>query len=328
MTEVEPREVLVTAAGEVLASSVEQLEAESVKVRVLERGTTSREAAEAAADIPVVVIGGTRFGADEIARLRATGLLIRAGVGYDVIDVEAATAAGIWVANVPDFCVEEVADHTILLLLASMRRLPEAMQLWRSAQSWHVTTQLPPIHRIRGKRLGLVGLGRIGRLVASRAVSLGWEVVGYDPYVSADTQRAAGAEPVELDELFMTSDALSLHCPLTSENHHLVDAQRLARTRPGAVIVNTSRGGLIDLAALDDAIVSGVISVAALDVLDGEPTPDLSHPLLGRDNVIVTSHLAWYSLDAINELATKTAAEALRYLNGERPLHILNPDAR
>ena len=325
---IDPREAMITDAVDVLAPAIDYLESASVKVHVLGNGASATDGAELTSGAPVVIVGLMKLGVDEIGHLRDTGLIIRAGVGYDVIDVEAATAAGIWVANVPDFCVEEVADHSMLLLLAAMRRLPDAMQLWRDKQSWHVTADLPPAHRLSGKRLGLVGLGRIGRLVAQRARGFGWDVVSYDPYLSDDQHVAAGATPVDLDELFATSDAISLHCPLTAQSHHLVDDARLESTKQGVIIVNTSRGGLIDLDALDAALESGSVGYAALDVLDGEPDPDLGHPLLARPNVLVTSHTAWYSVDAFHELAINTAKEAIRFLDGERPLNLINPKAR
>ena len=317
------RRALVTDAGAVLAAVVTHLEQAGVAVTVLEPGATSAEAAARAADVPVVIIGLLPFGADEIAALRETRLLIRAGIGYDIVDVDAATGAGIWVANVPDFCVDEVADHTMLLLAAAMRRLPSSLDMWRAAGRWAVIPDLPPMHRMRGRRLGLVGLGRIGRQVAARARGFGWEVVAHDPFVAAGS--ATDVEFVPLDELLGTCDAISLHCPLTPETEHLLDAARLDLLRDGTVVVNTSRGGLVDLDALHDAVVRGKVGVAALDVLDGEPLPDLDHPLLALDNVIVTPHVAWFSADAQVELARATADEALRFFDGERPRNLINP---
>ena len=324
---ISPRTALVTDGGSVLASVVDQLTDADVSVRVLEPGATPAQAVEAAADASVVIIGHLSFGPREISELSSTGLLIRAGIGVDVIDVDAATDAGIWVANVPDFCVDEVADHTMMLLAAAMRRLPEALSEWRSQGKWNVTVDLPVVHRIRGKRLGLIGLGRIGRQVAQRARSFGFEVVAYDPYATSD----GGSESVvavSLEELLATSDAISLHCPLTPETHHVVNDSSLNAMQTGVVLVNTSRGGLVDLGALDRALESGKVSVAALDVLEDEPYPDLDLPLLKRSNVMVTSHVAWWSVDASAELARATAAEALRFLAGERPLNLLNPQAR
>ncbi len=325
---IEPREALVTDAAEILAPAVEHLEAASVKVHVLDAGVTPAEAAARAAQIPVVIIGGMHFFSAEISKLKETGLLIRAGIGYDVIDVEAATAAGIWVANVPDFCVDEVADHTMLLMLSAMRRLPECMTTWRQKRSWHVTATLPAMRRLNGRRLGIVGFGRIGRSVARRAASFGLEVVTFDPFLPPQQHQAVGTTSVDLQELLATSDIVSLHCPLTEETHHLLDARSFETARKGVVILNTSRGGLVDLDALDEAIESGSVSYAALDVLDGEPDPDLDHPILSRPNVLVTSHTAWFSEDASHELAINTAKEAIRYLDGQLPKNLVNPEAR
>ncbi len=240
-----------------------------------------------AADAPAAIIGLLSFRGPEIAALRRTGLLVRAGIGYDIIDVGAATDAGIWVANVPDYCVDEVADHALLLLLSALRRLTELERVWH-AGAWVNASLVPPVHRIRGRRLGIVGFGRIGRAVAQRAHGFGFEVVAHDPLVADDVLRAAGVEPVGLDELFATSDAITLHCPLSPETRYLVGADRLARVKPGLVLVNTSRGGLVDLAALEAALDDGRIAAVGLDVLDDEPQPDLTRALFQRPNVLLT----------------------------------------
>jgi len=311
-----PRSVVVTDAAMILAPAIEHLRNKGVTVTVVEEGAAPAVAAAQAADSPVVIIGVMPFRDAEIATLRETRLIIRAGIGYDMVDVDAATSAGILVANVPDFCVDEVADHTMALLLAAMRRLPHALDMWRQHKDWHVTSQLPPLRRLRGKRLGLIGLGRIGRQVAARADGFGMEVVGYDPMIDSGTE-VDGVTVHDLDEVLRTSDAISLHCPLTSETQHLINDERLSLLEPGAVLINTSRGGLVDLDALAKAVGTGTVGVAALDVLDGEPTPDLDNPLLSHENVIVTSHMAWFSVEAKHELAINTALEALRFLDGE-----------
>ncbi|HEV8489872.1 MAG TPA: C-terminal binding protein [Candidatus Limnocylindrales bacterium] len=321
-----PRRVVVTDAGELLEPGAEVLRAAGVDVDVVPEGTAPADAADRAADAPAVIVGVMRIGSAEIGRLRATRLLVRAGIGYDVIDVAAATEAGIWVANVPDYCVDEVADHAILLLLAATRRLAELTASWRDG--WAAAGRVPPVHRIRGRRLGIVGLGRIGRGVATRARGFGWEVVAHDPFVGPGVFAELGVQSVGLEEMFETADAVTLHSPLTDATRHLVGTDLLARVRPGLVIVNTSRGGLVDLAALDAAIEDGRVAAAGLDVLEDEPQPNLMRPLLTRSQVIVTPHLAWYSLEARRELAIKTAEEALRLLDGERPRNIVNPEAR
>lgn len=320
--------VVITDAADLLQPAVERLEEAGERVLVLPAGLDSAEAARRTADAEVAIIGLLSFREAEIAGLDRTGLLIRAGIGYDIIDVDAATARGIWVANVPDYCVDEVADHTLLLLLAAARRLPTVVSAWQSTGRWLVSDMLPEIHRVRGRRLGVVGLGRIGRAVAARAQAFGMEVVGFDPLISDHRAREVGVTRVGLDELFATSDVIALHCPLTPENHHLVDGRRLAGAKSGLILLNTSRGGLVDLDALDAAMASGRVAAAALDVLDGEPAPPLDHPLLSRPEVLVTPHVAWYSLEARRDLATLAADEALRFLRGERPRNVVNPDAR
>jgi D-3-phosphoglycerate dehydrogenase len=294
---------------------------------VVPAGASPADAATAAGDHPVAIIGLLPFRAPEIASLHRTGLLVRAGIGYDVIDVDAATAAGIWVANVPDYCVDEVADHAMLLLMAAWRRLSELEAVWH-AGSWVNPALVPPVNRARGRRLGIVGFGRIGQAVARRARGFGFEVVAHDPFVDDGVLRAAEVEPIGLDELFTTSDAVSLHCPLTPETRFLVNAERLERVRPGLVFVNTSRGGLVDLAALDHALETGQVAAAGLDVLEDEPAPDLSRPLFKRPNVRLTPHLAWYSLESRRDLALQAAEEAFRYISGERPKNLVNPAAR
>lgn len=319
--------VVVTDSEALLAPGIASLRDRGVEVEVLPDGTTGFEAASIAADAPVAIIGLLPFRAAEIAALRRTGLLVRAGIGYDIIDVNAATVAGIWVANVPDYCVDEVADHAILLLLSGWRRSTEMERVWH-AGAWVAPTLVPPVRRIRGRRLGVVGFGRIGRAVAHRALAFGFEVVAHDPLVADDILRAAGLEPIGLDDLFETSDAISLHCPLTPETRYLVGADRLARVKPGLVLVNTSRGGLVDLAAVDAALDDGRISALGLDVLEDEPDPDLSRPLFSRPNVLLTPHLAWYSLEARRDLALQAAEEAYRFVSGQRPRNLVNPEAR
>ena len=321
-----PRKVTAVDSEQLLAPGIEKLRAAGVEVTVVPDGTAPIDAARAAHDATVVLDGTLALRAAEIAEMKAAKLIIRAGIGYDLIDVPTATSRGIWVANVPDYCADEVADHTALLLMACARRLDEAATFWRQEQRWIVYEKLAPVHRPSSRTLGIVGLGRIGSRVAARAKAFGWNLVGADAAMTPEQIRGRGCEPVSLDELFRRSDAITLHCPLTAENHHLVDAARLATTKPGVVIVNTSRGGLIDIAALDAAVASGHVSAAGLDVLEDEPRPDMSQPIFSRPNVIVTSHTAWYSVDARHELAILCADEALRVIEGGRPRNAVNPE--
>jgi phosphoglycerate dehydrogenase-like enzyme len=319
--------VVVTDSAQLLAPGIDLLRERGVDVDVVPDGSDAAEIARHVAAAPVAIVGVRPFRAPEIATLDATGLLIRAGIGYDIIDVGAATERGILVANVPDYCVDEVADHAVLLLMSAWRRLFELEHVWHEGK-WVNPSITPPVHRTRGRRLGVVGFGRIGRAVAARALGFGWEVVAYDPLLPQESVRAAGAAPIGLDELFATSDAVSLHSPLTTETRHLVSAERLATVRDGFVLVNTSRGGLIDIDALDAALESGRVSAVGLDVLEDEPAPDLSRPIFQRPNVLLTPHLAWYSIEARVDLARLAAENAYRYIQGEEPWNVVNPAAR
>lgn len=320
--------VVAVDSSQLLGPGIERLQEAGVDVTVLPDGTPPAEAANAAADAAVILDGTLHLGRPEIEQLRAVRLIVRAGIGYDIIDVDAATERGIWVANVPDYCVNEVADHTLLLLLATSRRMDVATTMWREGQGWYRYDELPPVHRPSERVLGIVGMGRIGASVAARARAVGWRIIGADAGLAPDAIRERGADPVDIEELLTTADAITLHCPLTEETHHLIDAGTLARTRPGLVVVNTSRGGLVDIDALDAAMERGHVSAVGLDVLEDEPDPDLSHPLLHRPNAIITSHVAWYSSAARRELALLCADEALLVLRGRPPRNAVNPDAR
>lgn len=320
--------VVVTDSEQLLLPGIERLRAAGIEVTVVPDGTPPLEAARAAKDATVVLDGTLAFREPEIELMANARLIIRAGIGYDLIDVPAATRRGIWVANVPDYCADEVADHTVLLLMAAARRLDQAATLWREERRWLVYEKLAPVYRPSERTLGIVGMGRIGARVATRALAFGWNVIGHDAQLAPDVIRERGAEPVTLDTLFARAEAVALHCPLTPDTHHLIDAERLARMKPGVIIVNTSRGGLIDIEALDAAIVSGHVSAAGLDVLEDEPRPDMDQPIFSRPNVTVTSHTAWYSVDARRELALMCADEALRVIHGGRPRNAVNPEAR
>ena len=319
--------VVITDSAELLQPGIESLRTRGVAVDVVAEGSSPADLASALAGAPVAIVGLRPLDAAQIAALRGTGLLIRAGIGYDIIDVPAATEHGIWVANVPDYCVDEVADHTLVLLLSAWRRIAQMQAIWQAGR-WVDPARVPPVQRIRGRRLGVIGFGRIGQAVARRALAFGWEVVVHDPLVAARDIRASDAYPASLDDLFATSDAVTLHCPLTPATEHLVDADRLSRVRPGLVLVNTSRGGLVDLSTVGPALDDGRLGALALDVVEGEPTPDLADPLFQRPEVVLTPHLAWYSLESRRDLALFAAEEAYRYLCGERPRHLINPDAR
>jgi phosphoglycerate dehydrogenase-like enzyme len=265
----------------------------------------------------VVLCGIVAMPAEAIDRLRRTRLIMRCGAGVDSVDLAAAARRGIWVANVPDYCLDEVADHTLLLMLAAMRRLRHMTQ--QVAEGRWLDLDLPMVRRLSGRTLGLVGLGRIGERVAQRARSFGLDVVAHDPHLDAERASRLRIRKVTFDELLTACDIVSLHLPLTADTRHLLRAETFERMRPDTVLVNTSRGGLIDLDALASAIDRGIVAAAGLDVLDGEPRPALDHPLLADPRVIVTPHIAFYSVDAQLDLGRRVADEVERALRGEPP---------
>lgn len=326
MKESSPVRVVITDAAAMLQAAVETLDAAGASYECLTDGLTPEEIATRSADAEVLIVTFVPFRKPALRLLRRVGLIVRCGVGVELIDVEAATHQGILVANVPDYAVQEVADHTLMLLLAAARHLNHFERSW-PVNGW-TSVEYPAIRRLKGRRLGIVGLGRIGSQVAVRARALGMEVVAYGPRLNAARLTELGVTGLPLDELFATSDVISLHAPLTPDTRHLLNERAFGLMRPGVIIVNTARGGLVDLLALQSAVDRGIVGAAALDVLDGEPVPDLSLPLLRRANVSITPHVAWYSQDAVRELGVLAAEEALRFLRGETLRAVLNPQAR
>jgi D-3-phosphoglycerate dehydrogenase len=245
----------------------------------------------------------------------------RVGTGLDSIDLDAAARHGVYVTNVADYSVDEVSTHAVSLLLAHVRRLPQYLGLV-GAGGWD-SLGAGPIRRLAGTRLGVLGFGRIGRATARKALGLGMTVAVHDTLVSPDAVRAAGAEPVGWDELLGVADYLTLHVPLTAQTRHVIDAAALAAMKPGAVLINTARGGLVDEEALAAAVRSGAVAGALLDVLSVEPPP-AGHPLLGIAGVWITPHAAWYSREAQHDVAIRAAEDVHRVLSGQPPRSPVN----
>lgn len=244
--------------------------------------------------------------------------ICRTGIGLDNIDVGYATSKGILVTNVPDYCIEEVAEHALALVFALGRKIADG-HLATKRGEYSLVGSLP-IERIGGKTLGVVGLGRTGALLAKKARAIGMRVIG----TNRSKQMPEGVEWVTFDDLLVQSDYVSLNCPLTDETRHLMNAKTLRRMKPSAFLVNTSRGGLVDHPALAEALEAGALAGAALDVQDREP-PDLSQPPYNNQRVIVTPHTAFVSTDAITELRTRVAHQAVDFLQGRTPEQIVNP---
>lgn len=266
----------------------------------------------------------SRMGEATFALAPKCQCVVRAGVGYNNVDLDAATRHGVVVCNVPDYGTEEVADHAIMFLLALARRLIPCHSAIRSG-TWHYTTATGT-PRLRGKTLGLIGCGRIGSATALRAKAFGLDVVFYDPLVKHGMDKALGIRRVNtLDELLVQSHFVSLHCYLDETTHHLINEQTLSRMRPGSYLLNTARGGVVDGAALLAALDSGHIAAAALDVVEREPL-DVER-LRSHPHVIFTPHSAFYSAEGFVELRTKAAQEIRRILLGEAPWNPVNHPA-
>lgn len=268
----------------------------------------------------------TVIDAGTIAALAAAGVrgIVRAGVGYDNVDLAAARAAGLTVCNVPDYGTDEVADHAMALLLWCLRGLHAAPPTAASPQQWWDTGRFADIARLQGRTLALLGFGRIGQATARRAQAFGFTVRWYDPYVPRGQDKATRTTRVEsLEDLLDNADALSLHCLLSPETRGLIGERSLALLPPHAVVVNTARGPVIDEAALLAALRAGRIAAAVLDVLSHEPPRDnalFDAYLAGQlPTLLLTPHVAWYSRQSALELRRKAAAEAGRLLRGEAP---------
>lgn len=280
------------------------------------------ELAGSAPDVDVLLVHHEiQWTERSLGRLGRCKGVVRCGVGYDNIDVEAAGRLGIVVCNVPDYGTEEVADHALMLLLALARRLLPCHEAIR-AGGWDLS-RVFGAPRLRGRTLGVIGCGRIGTALALRAKALGFRVIVYDPYKPDGLDKMLGVERVyRLEELLPRAEFLSLHCPLTPETHHLLNARTLELLPVGAYVVNTARGPCIDLAALAPALDSGRVAYAALDVVEREPLDDerlRSHP-----RVLWTPHAAFYSVEGYAEMRTKGAEEARRILRGEPVRNAVN----
>jgi D-3-phosphoglycerate dehydrogenase len=258
--------------------------------------------------------------AEVMARMPKCKIIARYGIGVDTIDLDAATQAGIIVTNNPSYCIEEVAEHTMALLLACARKVPLYDRLVRGGR-WEIPPG-KPMFRLSGRTLGLVGFGNIARQVAMRAAAFGMRILFADPFVQ-EGQHDAPGKKTEFQDLLRESDFVSLHPPLTPQTRKMMGEETLSRMRPTAFLVNCSRGPVVDTNALVHALDAKKIAGCALDTTDPEPLPD-PHPLRGRENVIITPHVAWYSEQALIGLQAGAPAEVRRVLSGQWPVHVVN----
>jgi D-3-phosphoglycerate dehydrogenase / 2-oxoglutarate reductase len=282
------------------------------------RSAAADDILAAARDADAVLVTYAKLTGDLLRQLRNCKAIGRFGLGVDNIDLPAAKELGIAVNYVPDYCLREVSDHAMALLLALARKVTHANALVQSGR-WEVPP-LVPLRRLEGQSLGLVGFGNIPRALVPKARAFGLRVLAHDPYVADATFAAAGVEGVSFDDLLARSDFVSVHAPLLPATRGLMNAAAFAKMKKGAYLINTARGPLVDEAALVAALDSGRLGGAALDVVTTEPLPEDS-ALLGRDNLILTPHTAFYSVEALEELQVKCASDVARVLSGETAVY-------
>ncbi len=285
---------------------------------------TAEEFAEGAAEADGIITSwGVRIDENVISKLKNCVVIGVGSIGVDMVDVEAATRAGIVVTNVPDVFIEEVADHAMMLLLDAGRRTKTMNRL--ASEDWYAARPiLSKVPRLLGQTLGLFAFGNVARCTARRAQAFGMRVIAHDPYVNELVLSELGVEPVDFGELLERSDYFSVHSPHNQETHHAINADAFARMKPSAVIINTARGPIIDEAAMIQALQSGQIAAAGLDVLEQEP-PEPDNPLLTMENVVVTPHVASATTRMRPETRRRAAREVALVLQGRWPISCVNP---
>ncbi|MFN2203538.1 MAG: C-terminal binding protein [Caldilineaceae bacterium] len=289
---------------------------------VVAEGGEADELIELAEDVDAILTCWKTLPAEALDVATSCKIISRYGIGLDNIPVAHATDLGIPVTNVPDFCLDEVSDHAMGLLLDCARQVTYLADKTRRGE-WDRDTR-NPIPRLRNQTLGLVGFGRIARALVPKALSFGLKLIVYTPRLGEDAVKPWGEAAASLEDLLGRADYVSLHAPLTPETYHMIDEAALRQMKPTAYLINTARGALVDESTLLRALAEGWIAGAGLDVLASEP-PETDNPLLSLDNVIVTPHAAFYSQAAVEELAYKASLHVAQALRGERPDNIVNP---
>jgi len=290
---------------------------------VLTQSRTSSELVANAESADAILVQYAQITAEVMDALPALRAIGRYGVGVDSVDIDAATARGIAVCNVPDYGTESVSDHAIGLAMACARGIPRLDRGLR-AGSFDLAA-VRPLFQTRGRVFGVIGLGLIGTATARKAAGLGYQVIGYDIAAEPGATTFHGFTAVRLDELLERSQVVSLHTPLTDVTRGLIGADQLARMRSDAILVNTSRGGVVDGDALVAALRTGGIRGAAIDVHESEPLPP-DHPFTTFDSVVLTPHLAWYTEESYDELKRRTVANVIEVCAGRAPRNIINPE--
>ncbi len=317
-----PRVVVTDHGFDSLDVETAVLEPLGCEVVARARPGTPAELARLVADADHVITQFAPLTAEVIAAMRRAKVIVRYGVGVDNIDLDAARARGIPVCNVPDYCVDEVADHTLALILAVTRQVVPNCLTVREGR-WKLAGPLGSMRVLRDLTVGVVGFGRLGREVVRRLRAFGSRVLVHDPVVPAAAVTDAGCTLADFAHLLAESDLVTLHCPSTAQTRRMMNRETLGRMKAGAILVNVSRGDVVDSAALAEVLRGGQMAAAALDVFDPEPMP-VDCPLRGMDNVVVSAHVASCSLKAARKLREGVAGTVARAIRGEPLPNVVN----
>ncbi len=290
---------------------------------------TGEGLAELAADADAILQQYAKIFRETISKLKQCKAICRYGIGLDIIDVKAANEHGIIVTNVPDYCIDEVAEHTITMGMMLIRRIPMYVQSTR-AGGWHWKNSNGPVSRFRNLVWGLIGFGRIAQNITRKLGPFGFQVIAYDPYVSQSYMNSFGVRKVGLDELFTTADVVNVMTPHTTETHHIVNEAALAKMKQTAVLINCARGKCVDNRALYKALVEGQIASAGLDDTEEEPAKldswsPADNPLFSLDNCLITPHVAYVSVQSLEDCRHIAAENAKAILLGHSPLNPVRP---
>ena len=272
-------------------------------------------------DAQAVITQYADINAEVISHMKRARMIIKYGIGVNNIDCEAAAKKGIYVCNVPDYGVEEVSDHAVAMILALGKKLPILTEAFRNGD-WGYGSVVP-LYRLSECTVGLVGFGRIPQMAARKLKGFGMRILAYDPYASEQTAKEAGVVLTDMEQIIKESDFISVHCPLAKDTRHIIGREEFRKMKSTAFVINTARGGIIDEAALMEALKEKEIAGAGIDVFEQEP-PGSDNELLHLPNVIATPHSAWYSEVAVTNLQRKVAEEVVNVLQGNRPFHCVN----
>jgi D-3-phosphoglycerate dehydrogenase len=285
------------------------------------------ELVAAIGDADMVLVNMVKMTENVINRLEKCKLILRHGVGYDNVDVEAATARGIRVAYEPDYCMDEVAEHAITLMLAGWRKLNVGRKILEASSEngiWDFNA-IYPVYSVKGKTVGIIGCGRIGSLTLKKLSGFDVDILVCDPYLTEERQAELGIETVDLEPLLKASDMITLHSTLNDETYHIIGEEQLQLMKPTVYLVNTARGGLIDTEALSRALKENRIAGAAIDVYDKEP-PDPNFELFKLENALLSPHLSWYSEEANWSMREKVMEDFVRFIEGRPPRFLINKE--